>query len=232
MAKCFSEWTVLPHDPIEKLAGNLWRVEGKMNDGKVQRQMVLARMKDGRVLVHNAIALEEPLMKELEAWGEPSVLFVPNGFHRQDAAIWKKRYPKMRVIAPAAARKGVSKIVPVDGAIDAAPADETVKLVPLGGAPGEGVLEVVSDGEVTAVFTDAILNVPKRTGVVGFFLAPTGKVSVPRFSRLMLIKDRKAFRADLEALAARSPRRLLFGHGKPVTSDAAGELRNVIAQMS
>src|SRR5215204_2782611 len=134
MAKCFSDWTVLPHDPIEKLATNLWRVSGTMNDGKLQRQMVLSRMKDGRVVVHNAIAMNEPQMKELEAWGEPSVLFVPNGFHRQDAAIWKKRYPKMRVIAPEASRKRISKIVPVDAACDGAPADETVKLHPLGGS--------------------------------------------------------------------------------------------------
>ena len=26
MAKAFTEWTVLPHDPIDKLAHNLWRL--------------------------------------------------------------------------------------------------------------------------------------------------------------------------------------------------------------
>jgi hypothetical protein len=232
MPKCFTEWTVLPHDPIEKLADNLWRVSGKMDDGRIQRQMVLARMKDGRVVVHNAIALEEPQMKEIEAWGEPGVLFVPNGFHRQDAAIWKKRYPKMRVFTPAASKKRVAKIVAVDGTIQEAPADETVKLQALGGVPAESVLEVMSGGDLTAVFTDVILNVPKRGGVVGFFLAPTGQVSVPRFSRLFFVKDKKAFRADLEALVARKPRRVLVGHGAPIDSDAAGALRTVIDQMS
>lgn len=232
MPKCFTEWTVLPHDPIEKLADDLWRVSGKMPDGKVQRQMVLARMKDGRVVIHNGIALEEPLMKELEAWGEPSVLFVPNGFHRQDAAIWKKRYPKMRVFAPAVSRKRVGKIVAVDGSTEEAPSDATVKLRPLGGSPGEGLLEVTSGGELNVVFTDVILNVPKRSGVIGFLLAPTGTVSVPRFSRLFMVKDKKAFLEDLEALAGRAPRRLLFGHGKPIETDAAVSLRSVIAQMS
>jgi hypothetical protein len=232
MPKCFTEWTVLPHDPIEKLADNLWRVSGTMDNGRIQRQMVLARMKDGRVVVHNAMALEEPQMKEIEAWGEPAVLVVPNGFHRQDAAIWKKRYPKTRVFTPAAAKKRVAKIVAVDGTTQEAPADETVKLQALGGTPAESVLEVVSGGELTAVFTDAILNVPKRGGLVGLFLAPTGQVSVPRFSRMFFVKDKKAFRGDLEALAARSPRRLLFGHGAPVASDAAGALRGVIDQMS
>ena len=31
--------------------------------------MILARMDDGRVVVHNAIALDDAEMSELEAWG-------------------------------------------------------------------------------------------------------------------------------------------------------------------
>jgi hypothetical protein len=42
MAKTFTTWTVLPHQPIEKLTENLWRVSGTMNNGTLQRQMVLA----------------------------------------------------------------------------------------------------------------------------------------------------------------------------------------------
>ncbi len=232
MAKCFTEWTVLPHDPIEKLGDNLWRVQGKLNDGKIQRQMVLGRMSDGRLLVHNAIALDEPAMKELEAWGEPAVLYVPNSFHRQDAAIWKARYPKMKVFAPTGGRKRISKIVPVDGTEADAPSDAKLKLRPMGGMKQEGLLEVNTDGELTAVFTDAILNVPKRGGMAGFFLSPTGQVSVPRFARVFLVKDKKAFKADLEDLAARGVRRVLFGHGAPVTTDAPGALRGVIQQLS
>jgi len=82
----YQSWTVLPHAPIEKLESNLWHVDAKMADGKTPRQMTLARMRDGRVVVHNGIALEEERMKELEAWGTPSFLVVPNGFHRQDAS--------------------------------------------------------------------------------------------------------------------------------------------------
>jgi hypothetical protein len=83
MAKCFETWTVLPHGPIEKLSENLWRVEGTMNDGKIKRVMTIARMKDGRLVVHNAIALEPELQAEIEAFGTPAAIVVPNGFHRQ-----------------------------------------------------------------------------------------------------------------------------------------------------
>lgn len=232
MAKAFSTWTVLPHKPIEKLADNLWRVSGTMPDGKTQRQMVLARMADGRVLVHNAVALGDAEMKELEAWGTPAVLFVPNQFHRQDARIWKDRYPKATVVAPAGAKKGVSKVVPVDVTSEDAPRDESVRLLPLDGCPMESVLEVKSGAETTLVFCDAVLNMPKLKGVMGLLLGPTGTVSVPRAMRLLGIKDRKAFAAHLDRLAdTPGLRRILVGHGRPVDSDPAGVLRQVAARL-
>ncbi len=233
MAKCFSSWTVLPHDPIEKIADNLWRVQGKINDGKVQRQMVLGRMRDGGLVIHNAIALDDAEMKAVEAWGRPKVLFVPNAFHRQDAAIWKQRYPELTVVAPKGARKRVDKIVKVDAITDVAPGDDTVRLRPLAGCPGESVLEVRSGDDVTAVFCDAILNVPRRTGVPGFLLGPTGKISVPRFARVFLVKDKAAFTRQLDALAATPGlRRVMFGHGAPaVDAEVAAGLRAVCAQM-
>ena len=50
---------------------------------------------DGRVVVHNAIALDEPAWPS-STGGVAVVIFVPNGFHRQDALIWKQRFPKAR----------------------------------------------------------------------------------------------------------------------------------------
>jgi hypothetical protein len=232
MAKTFTTWTVLPHDPIEKLADNLWRVSGTLNQGKLQRQMVLARLADGRVVIHNAIALREEDMKQIEAWGTPSVLFVPNAFHRQDAAIWKQRYPGLTVVTPAGARKRVAQVVPVDAITEEAPSDESVRLAPVEGVPGEGVLEVRSAGETSLVFCDAVLNMPRRTGLMGFALAPTGQVSVPRVMRWIGVKDKRAFAGHLERLAGTGGlRRVLFGHGDSITDDAPAALRRVVTQL-
>ena len=230
MPNVFTEWTVLPHRPIEKLADNLWRVSGKM--GKVQRQMVLARMRDGRVVVDNAIALDDAAMRELEAWGEPSVLIIPNRYHRQDALIWKQRYPKATVVAPARGRKHIEKIVKVDLATTEAPSDDTVRIVPMDGCASDTLLEIRSGDAVTLVFCDAIMNIPKRSGLVGFFLAPTGQVATPRFQRWLGMQDKRAFAKHLEQLAATPGlQRLLFGHGAPVTEGAPDALRRVAAQL-
>ena len=228
MPKTFTTWTVLPHHPIEKPNANLWRLSGKL--GETQRQMVMARMNDGRVLVHNPIAMGEPEMKELEAWGEPSVIFVPNGYHRQDSFIWKQRYPKAKVVAPPGAKKRVDAVVAVDAVSPDAPRDENVRLLPCEGLPGESILEVKSDEGITFVFGDAVLNMPKLGFPMGFFLGPTGTVSAPRVVRWIAMKDKKKFAAQLDELAnTPNLKTLMFGHGRPITSDAAGALRSAAA---
>ena len=234
MAKAFDTWTVLPHKPIEKLADNLWRVSGTMPSGRTQRQMVLARLRDGRVLVHNAIAMGASEMAELEAWGTPAILFVPNGFHRQDAAIWKQRYPQMTVIAPAGSRKRVEKVVPVEVTSDQAALDDSVSLRPIEGLPAESVLEVRSgDGQVSLVVCDALFNL-KRGGLVeNVLLGPTGKVAVARVARIFLVKDKRAYASALERWAA-TPNlcRVLVGHGRPIVDAPAEKLRSAAAQIS
>lgn len=230
MPRVFTEWTVLPHRPIEKLADNLWRVSGKLGD--IQRQMVLAKLRDGRVVVDNAIALEAPAMAELEAWGEPAVLLVPNGYHRQDAVIWKQRYPKMTVVAPPRGRKRIEKVVAVDVETTAAPGDDTVRVVPMEGCASDTLLEVRSGDAVALVFCDAVMNVPKRGGMIGIMLSPTGQVSTPRVMRWLGIQNKRAFADHLERLAGTPGlRRLLFGHGAPITENAPEALRGVVRQL-
>jgi hypothetical protein len=224
---------VLPHGPFEKLSENLWRLEGTMPDGRTKRVMTIARMQDGRLVIHNAIALEPALQAEIEAFGKPACIVVPNAFHRQDVKIYKDRYPAAKVYTPAKARKRVEKLVPVEGDYDAAPKDDTVRLCHLEGCKGsEGVLEVKSSDGVTIVFNDTLLNLPRLSGVAGFFLAPTGRPSVPRFSKWWLIKDKGAFVRHVNSWAKPDLVRVIVGHGKMLSDRPAEALKAVTAALS
>jgi hypothetical protein len=233
MPKAFDTWRVFPHRPIEKLEPNLWRVEGDLPNGNGTRVMTIARLRDGSLVIHNAIALEEELMKEIEAFGKPAVLVVPNGFHRLDAPVFKKRYPSLRVVCPAGSRKRVEQVIPVDATYSDALKDDDVRLFHLQGTrDAEGVLEVRSNGKTTIVLNDAVNNLPKLGGLFGFLLAPTGKPSVPRLARWMMVKDKAAFRAHLDQLASTANLgRLIVSHGKMMADQPANILRAVAAAL-
>lgn len=226
-------WRVLPHSPIEALAPNLWRVEGAVGASN-KRVMVLVRLGDGRIIVHNAIALDEPNMKRIDEWGTVDSILIPNRFHRLDAHIMHQRYPKAKAYAPRGALAAASKATPCAGTYADVPVDSTVTLREVEGmGDREGVLLVKSDDGVSAVYCDTVLNLPKLSGFMGFMLHPTGTLSVPRGMRYFLAKDKKVLRADLERIAeGEGLRRVIPGHGAAVTSDAPARLREAAARLS
>jgi len=232
MAKCFTSWTVLPHEPVEKHAENLWSVSGKMPSGN-QRRMSIARRADGKLVIHNPIALGESEMRELEAFGQPAFLVVPNAFHRQDSIIYKQRYPGISVLCPEAARKKVSQVVEVSGHLDEMPKDRDVELFHLRGMKQrEGAIRVRSNGSSALVFNDTLLNLPQQGGLMGFFMAPTGTLGVPRFTRWMMLKSGAELREHLKELASSTGlTHLVPGHGPVLASNPAGALEQALARL-
>jgi hypothetical protein len=228
-------WTVLPHDAWERLSDNVWTVAGALPDMALRRRMTAVKLADGRVVIHGAACLEEPAMRELEAWGEPAVLIVPNAFHRLDAHAWKSRYPKSTVLCPKDADAAVRKVVAVDGHYDAFPRDASVTLTPLAGMSRrvpEGVLTAVAgDGRATHVFNDALFNHPHVAGFSGWVMKTLGSTGGPKVTGLMAmvgVSDRKALNAHYRALAATPA--LAFavpGHGDVIAADVPAVLTRV-----
>lgn len=232
MASPDTSWKVEPHKPIQKLGDNLWTVTGALPGMPMERVMSIARFDDSRLVIHNAVALDEPLMKEIESFGAPAFLLVPNGYHRLDAPRFKARYPGMKVLCPEGVRQKVAEVVEVAGTYEDLPKDERVKLAYLDGVgKGEGVLEVRSEDGVSLVFNDVMFNMPHLPGLKGFVLrlvGSTGGAKVTRVAKLFLVKDRAALKAHLLKLAETPGlKRLVIMHGDMVSEDASGVLRQV-----
>ncbi len=232
MAAGIREWSVLPHGAIEKVAENLWRVEGRMS-GSNRRVMILVRLGDGRIVMHNAIALDDASMKEIDTWGDVSSILVPNGLHRRDAFVMQERYPKAKVYAPSGAVKAASKATPCVGTYADVPTDATLSLRDLEGVGArEGVIMVQSTDGASAVFCDTLLNLPKLGFFLEAFLSPTGTLSVPRMTRVWFAKNLAELRADLERLAHRDGLvRIIPGHGAIVATDAAARLAEAAGRL-
>lgn len=230
MGKAHRRWKVLAHEPIEKLAENLWFVRGALPGMSLRRTMVVARLQTGGLVIHNGIALEESAQAELEAWGTPQILVVPCGIHRLDAHAYKERYPGLRVICPSGARAKVEEVVPVDGGYeDSGVTDDSVRFEMLAGMGNqEGAMLVRSQDGTTVVVNDAMFNMDRPKDLLGNVItAILGSAPGPRVSRLAklaLVKDKKALRGEFERFAAIPDLvRVIVAHEKVASGPAARE---------
>ena len=206
MAKVQTDWNVRWHGPIQHLADNLWWVDGALPNMSLKRTMVIVRLADGRLVIHNAIALAAEAMQALERWGVPAFLIVPNGSHRLDAPAYKHRYPALRVFCPSGARKKVEEVVAVDGTYEDFPSDGTVRFETLHGvAESEGAMIVHSPDGESVVLNDAMFNMDTKRDPLGFLITTVfGSAPGPRVSRLAkwaFIKDKQALREDFARYA-------------------------------
>jgi hypothetical protein len=231
-----AQWKVLPHGPIEALSERLRVVEGALPGMPLKRVMTAVKLDDGSVLIHSAVALDPSTQKELEAWGTPRILLVPNPWHRLDAPAYKTRYPELKIYCPEGAARRVGKAVPIDGFYDALPPTAPLTVRYLDGVRRrEGYLELRDDAGTTLIFNDAVFNQPHLPGGFGFVYKLIGSSGGPRVTPLIklgMVKDKRALRAQLEALAATpSLRRVIMAHGARVESEPGAFLRQVAATL-
>lgn len=227
-------WKVLPHGPVEKLDDRIWRVEGRLEHVPLKRVMTVARMGDGRLLIHNGVAVASDVLSAIEAWGEPAFLVVPNAYHRLDAPAFKRRYPNIRVLCPAGAKGRVAQVVRVDGDYRSFPVDPHVSLFHLEGVrEAEGAMMVRGSSGTSLVLNDIVFNMPDVRGLTGFVFRhltqSTGGPRVSRIARLFLIGDRQALAAHFERLAETPDlARVIVSHHR-VIDDAPNEVLRRLA---
>ena len=167
---------MLPHDPPRQVTDDILTVVGEIEMPlmTLPRRMTVVRLKDGRLVIFSAIALDEAEMRRLEDFGTPAFLIVPSDHHRMDAKIWKDRYPALEVVAPPGAREAVEEAVPVD-ATEGDFGDPSVRLVIVPGTGGrEAALEVRRPGGLTLVINDVIGNIRDAKGFGGWLLKRMG----------------------------------------------------------
>lgn len=232
MPKAMKEWTVLPHGKLTQIDEGLLTVVGelKMPLTEFPRRMTVVRLADGRLVIFSAIALDDPEMQQLEAYGKPAFLIVPNDLHRLDARVWKERYPSMQVIAPAGSRAKVAEVVPVD-ADNVDFNDSSVRFITvLGTAGAESALLVRRKTGTTLVINDLIWNIPQLPGVGGWLFDAAGMTGdrpvIPVVVKMHAIKDRMVVRQQLQEWSRLyGLSRIIVSHGDIIGSEAPIVLR-------
>jgi hypothetical protein len=234
MTKPMKEWTVLPHGKLTQVDEGLLTVVGelKMPLGDFTRRMTVVRLDDDRLVIFSAIALDEPEMRQLEAYGNPAFLIVPNDLHRIDAQVWKDRYPDLIVVAPPGARRKVSEVVSVDtDSVDFK--DSSVRYLNVLGTEGsEAALIVRRQAGTTLIVNDLIWNVPDQPGIGGWLFHAMGLSGdhplIPFVVKLHSIRDRSAVRHQLQEWSRLSGlHRIIVSHGDIIGSEAPIVLREL-----
>lgn len=232
----FETWTVVGTPSIEVVSDTLWIVRGHVPNMPLGRFMVVAKMEDGRLLVHNPIAMKPAEQRRLDAFGEVGFIVVPSAMHRLDAKPFAERYPDAEVVCPAGAKAKVEQVVPVDLTYDQFEGDSIVSLRHAAGVGDkEGVLTVSDDHGKTLVFNDLVFNVAHQSGFLGTIFRLIGSTGGPRvtwlFRRFALV-DTEALRGFLQRLAATEGLvRLVPGHGQVITDAPAATLAAVAERL-
>src|SRR6185295_10702372 len=221
MPAILEKWDVMPHGPLVEVDEGLLTVAGEivMPLGNFPRRMTVVALAGGGTAIYSAIALDAPEMARIEAMGPPVILIVPSDAHRMDAAIWKQRYPDLRVMAPPGAAEKVGVVVPVDATTDILD-DPAVRWTIVPGTGGhEGALTVRRGGGVTIVCNDVIGNVAHPHGIGAHIMGRlmgfgVSEPQVPRVIKHRVIDDPKALAGQFRAWAE-EPKlaRVIVSHG-------------------
>jgi hypothetical protein len=122
VAKTWDSRVVHDHGPLKNIWPSvLYTLEAPgCSMGPPIRNMHIYRVPDGsnRLVIYNGVSINDTTLKEIEVLGTPTVLVVPNWMHREDAAIWKDKFPNILVVCPATANMKASEEVKVDMSIE------------------------------------------------------------------------------------------------------------------
>ena len=208
MAKLNHEWKILPRGRVKTVDDRIVTVEGEipMPLGNFPRRMTVVGLSRNRSVIFSAIAVDEAAMREVEAVGKPAFLIVPNGHHRLDAAAWKKRYPKIKVLCPPGAKDKVGEAVPVDSTDDILGEKDVDFVIVAGTGGAEAALVVRRERGTTLVVNDVIANVRNPRGLGAKAMARlfgfgVRHPQVPRVVKRAMVKDRNVLARQLRRWA-------------------------------
>ena len=214
------------------MADGLWQVTGT-HSLPIQRNMVVAQLPSGGLLLHSVVALHEEGMAQLDALGKPEVLVIPHAKHAMDANFYVSRYPNMRIACPPQSHREVGKRYGIDAtAPESALRGTGVTAHDVEGAKfQEYALELPSGEGVALVFNDALANDGRETGnFAGRLMQMTGVpgrgFGVSRAMR-MFTSDRSAFAEFLRRMSDLPIELLTVSHGDSVHANVSSELRRV-----
>lgn len=219
MTAPFKEWTVLPHGELTPVNDRIVTVVGDLEMPLLElpRRMTAVRLASGNLVIFSAIALREPDMAKLEAFGKPKFLVVPSERHRLDAPAFAQRYPDITVVTPRAGIAKIGEVVRIDTSTPDF-GDPGVRYIEVA---GDSALEVDGNDGLTVIVNDLIGDIHGESGLGGWLLRRMGfagdEPHVPGPVKLTLGKHKSEVARLFRRWAKQANlRRIIVSHGDPI----------------
>ena len=227
---------VYPHGQWEMLAEGVWQISGHLAHGPMSRNMVVARLASGGLFLHSVICLNEEAMKQMENFGKPEIMVVPNPLHRLDAAAYLERYPDLKVICPQSIVDKVQMKVKVSDTVESlAPVAGFMFHRIQGVKSSERAYEFGPEGNRVLVVCDVLMNMPNYSGVMGKimrWMGSTGFFGMTRIGRWGLLKNREAFVNWLVEMSNREDLKILsMAHGEAIREQFSNRLKEAARRL-
>jgi len=213
---------------LRRLDRDLWLSQHPLRflGAEVGTRMTVFRLKDGSLLLHSPVLLDQATQAELDGLGPVRFVVAPNRYHHLFVAECARMYPQAKIFgAPGLDSK--RRDLRFDGILgQAAPTewaneiDQTI----FQAFPPLNEVVFFHRSSRTLVFTDLLFNIrnseSKYTRVLMWLDGGLGHVAVPRSFRLLLKMRRARARQTIDQILAWDFDRLSLAHGEIVERGA------------
>jgi len=207
-------------ETLQAVADDVWvaqQVLVKPGRVLIPINMTVLRLRDGSLLVHAPIAIDESLAQSLDALGPVRQVVAPNSFHHLFVTPCLQRYPQaaLWVAAGLPAKRSDLKPAGVLG-MDQPPWSGELDALVIDGAPKLREVVFFHRASRSVLVTDLLFNMTDpatfTTGLVLRLMGTYRRLAVSRAWRLYT-KDRRAQQPTLQALLAWPFERIIPAHG-------------------
>lgn len=216
---------------LEKLDDGLWTVGAPLRflGFRIGTRMTVVRLRDGGLLVHSPVPLDEQLRSELDALGPVRHIVCPNLFHHLYAGPMVAAYPHAKLHGPRGLR-GKRKDLAFDFDLSEEPhpdwADDLLPLTIEGSRLHETVF--LHPRSRTLITSDIAENFETSDHLpTRLYLKVSGLHGRIGWSRLLrfVYRDRRAARASIDRLLEWDFERVILAHGRLVEREGREAVR-------
>lgn len=222
---------------LQAITNDLWHGEssvGLMPGAELPIRMTVIRRRDGSLILHSPIALDDEGAAELAQLGDVRAVVAPNSMHHLHARAALERFPRARCLVAAGVSRKNSELRDAS-ALDehAHELDEELEAIPIAGMPrlNEWVFRHRPSGVL--ITSDLVFNVREPRGwLTPWVLRAAGTHRRLAVSRLVAreIRDRNAAFESLRRVLREPVTGLVMAHGDIVEHDAGATLRAALRE--